>query len=31
MAVTTELGDVVLGPAGTTPADLPPEAQARRP
>jgi hypothetical protein len=22
MAVTTELGDVVLGPPGTTPADL---------
>jgi hypothetical protein len=23
MAVTTELGDLVLGPPGTTPADLP--------
>ena len=26
MAVTTELGDVVLGPPGSTPADLPPAA-----
>jgi mannose-6-phosphate isomerase-like protein (cupin superfamily) len=30
MAVTTELGDVVLGPPGTTPADLTGDETARR-
>jgi quercetin dioxygenase-like cupin family protein len=30
MAVTTELGDVVLGPPGTTPADLDQDARATR-
>jgi len=28
MAVTTELGDVVLGPPGTMPADLDDEGRA---
>lgn len=30
MAVTTELGDVLLGPPGTTPADLDQDARATR-